>query len=59
MSIDTETLDLSFTKINKYFNKKITQEIVNGIVEFTNIYVETNESQFHNLNHPCYTRRPN
>jgi DNA-directed RNA polymerase subunit M/transcription elongation factor TFIIS len=46
MSIDTETLDLSFANINKYFNKKITQEIVNGIVEFTNIYVETNESHF-------------
>ena len=43
MSIDTENLDLSFANINKYFNKKITQEIINGIVEFTNIYVETND----------------
>jgi len=46
MSIDKEYIDTSYKNINKYFNKKISQEIIDGVVDFTNIYVETNESLF-------------
>ena len=46
MSIDKEHIELSFKNINNHFNKKITQEIIDSIAEFTNTYVEVNESPY-------------
>ena len=45
-TINQSNLDISFHKINVYFNDSITDEIINGIINFTNIYVESNESLF-------------
>ena len=46
MNINQSNIDISFHKINVYFDNNITDEIINGIINFTNIYVESNESLF-------------
>jgi len=46
MSIEQIYIDESFNKLEKYFNKTITQNIIDGIINFTIIYIDCNESLF-------------
>ena len=46
MSIDNEYIEISFQTINTFFDEDITQKILDGIIKFTNSYVDTNEAQF-------------
>jgi DNA-directed RNA polymerase subunit M/transcription elongation factor TFIIS len=46
MAINQEYIDTAYIKFNKLFEDTTTQEIIDGIINFTNLYVETNESYF-------------
>lgn len=46
MPINQEYIDLSFTQFNELFEDETTKEIIDSIVDFTNVYVDTNDSYF-------------
>jgi hypothetical protein len=46
MTLDQKNIDNSFKKFNEIFDNEITQEIMDGLLQFTNLHVDTNESQF-------------
>ena len=46
ISINQSNVDISFKKINIYFDEEKTQDIIDGIINFTKKYVESNESLF-------------
>jgi DNA-directed RNA polymerase subunit M/transcription elongation factor TFIIS len=46
MSIDQDNIDRTYKQFNELFEDETAQEIVDGIIHFTNVYVETNDSYF-------------
>lgn len=46
MSVDQINIDNSIKKFKELFDDEITKELVDGLIQFTNLYVETNESPF-------------
>ena len=44
--IEQDIIDKSYTDLSIYLDEDTTKLVINGIIEFTNIYVDSNESFF-------------